>query len=61
MSMEYKIEIYQDTEKLWRLRIVASNGRIVADGGESYRTKYFCERNANKLKEKLATAEIKYV
>ena len=61
MSMEYKIEIYQDIEKLWRLLIVASNGRIVADGAESYRTKYFCVKNANKLKEKLATAEIEYV
>jgi uncharacterized protein YegP (UPF0339 family) len=54
----YKFEIYKYAENLWRFRILASNGKIVADSGESYRTKYFCIRNANRLKEQLETAPI---
>jgi uncharacterized protein YegP (UPF0339 family) len=31
-----KIEVYQDRAELWRWRLVAANGRIVADSGEGY-------------------------
>jgi len=54
----YKIELYKDNQKLWRFRIKASNGRIVADSGEAYNTKFFCNRNAKKLMEKMATATV---
>lgn len=57
---EYKIEIYSDSEGLWRFRVVAPNGRIVADSGQGYRTKYFCTRNANRLKAQMETADLKY-
>lgn len=30
------IQIYEDTQHLWRWRAVAHNGRIVADGSEGY-------------------------
>lgn len=36
--------ISQDQRELWRWRIVASNGRIVADSGEGYATKQNAER-----------------
>ena len=29
-------EFYRDREKLWRWRVRASNGRIVAESGEGY-------------------------
>lgn len=29
-------EVYQDTAGGWRWRLVAANGRIVADSGEAY-------------------------
>lgn len=31
-----KVELYRDAANEWRWRIVASNGRIVADCGEGY-------------------------
>ena len=34
-----KLEIYRDAKREWRWRLRASNGRIVADGGEGYRRK----------------------
>lgn len=37
-----KVEVYQDSESLWRWRLLASNGRVVADGGESYSRRADC-------------------
>lgn len=54
----YKIELYRDEASEWRFRVKASNGRIVAEGGEGYKTKFFCNRNAKKLMEKLANASV---
>ena len=54
----YKFEIYKDKNNQYRFRIVASNGRIVGDSGESYRTKYFCLKNIKRLKEMISNAEI---
>ena len=54
----YKIELYKDNANEWRFRIKASNGRIVADGAEGYKTKYFCNRNAHKLMEKMSCASV---
>lgn len=53
MSKMYKIKIYKDNIGEWRFSIVASNGRIVADSGEGYRTKYFCRKNINRIIEQL--------
>lgn len=49
----YKIKIYKDKRGEWRFSIVASNGRIVADSGEGYRTKYFCRKNINRIIEQI--------
>lgn len=35
-----KFEIYRDTSGGWRWRLVATNGRIVADSAEGYTTKH---------------------
>ena len=32
-------EVYEDREERWRWRLVASNGRIIADSGQGYATK----------------------
>lgn len=37
-----KFELYRDKAKKWRWRLVASNGRIVADSGQGYRSKGAC-------------------
>lgn len=31
--------LYRDAALLWRWRLIASNGRIIADSAESYTTK----------------------
>ena len=56
---KYNIEFYKDNINEWRFRIKASNGRIVADSGEGYKTKFFCNRNAKKLMENLSQASVK--
>jgi uncharacterized protein YegP (UPF0339 family) len=34
--------VYRDAADEWRWRLVAGNGRIIADSGESYRHKHDC-------------------
>jgi len=36
MPMSLRGTVYADTSSLWRWRIKAQNGRILADSGESY-------------------------
>ena len=55
---EYKFEIYKDKDKQYRFRIVASNGRIVADSAEGYRTKFFCKKNIVRLQEMISSSTI---
>ena len=31
-----KLEVYKDSKHEWRWRLIARNGRIVADSGEGY-------------------------
>jgi len=38
--MKYKV--YKDSSKKWRWRLVAANGRTLADSGEGYRNKQDC-------------------
>lgn len=34
--MKHKLQIYKGKKGWWYIRIVARNGKIVADGGEAY-------------------------
>lgn len=34
--------VYRDTTTQWRWRLVAANGRTIADSGEAYRNKADC-------------------
>lgn len=44
-----KFDVYQDATGEWRWRLVARNGRIVADGAESYASKRNARRAARRL------------
>ena len=55
---DYKFQLYIDKNKEFRFRILAPNGRIVADSGEGYETKAKCLKNIKKLKEKIVDAKI---
>jgi uncharacterized protein YegP (UPF0339 family) len=49
MERHYKFEVYEDKKKEWRFRIVASNGRIIADSGEGYHNKKDCLENIESI------------
>lgn len=44
-----KVEYYQDKKFMWRWHLKARNGKIVADSGEGYLTKFGCRRAARKF------------
>ena len=48
-----KFEIYQDASGLgfWRWRLLAGNGKIIADSGEGYSSKTNCKRAVDRVKE----------
>ena len=43
--------MYQDAEKLWRWRLVAANGKIMADSGEGYASKGNCKKAIIRIKD----------
>lgn len=59
----YTFHTFQDTSGGWRWRLVAENGRIVADSGESYTTEQHVWRAigavcANMPEEPLAQRDV---
>lgn len=54
-------EIYRDTAMEWRWRLVASNGRIVADSGEGYKRKSAAVAAASRFRKMVVTAGFKLV
>lgn len=38
----FKFIVYQDAQRQWRWRFVASNGRTIADSGEAYHNRTDC-------------------
>lgn len=47
MSKQPKFHIYEDQSGDWRWRLVAANGRIIADSAEGYTSKAGARRAAN--------------
>lgn len=47
--MKLFFDYYQDRKKEWRWRLIASNGRIVAESGEGYKHKGSCTRMASRI------------
>lgn len=44
-----KFVVYLDSHNEWRWKLVARNGRIVADSAEGYKRKGACVRQAAKI------------
>lgn len=55
--MRYKIQYYKG-KKGWCIRIIAKNGKIVADGGEAYSSVGNVLRACKRLQESIPTANI---
>ena len=51
--------LYKDEADEWRWRLIASNGRIVADSGESYTTKAKAQAGIASVKEGVAAAPVR--
>lgn len=56
--MTHTIQIYKGKRGGWYIRIVAKNGKIVADGGEPYANKWNAIRAAKRLQVSISTAQI---
>lgn len=46
----WKLTIYRDRRGQWRWRIKARNGRIIAESGEGYVSKFNARRAAERIK-----------
>lgn len=46
----WTFEVYEDKAKLWRWRLKASNGKIVADSAEAYDNKGNAKRAVSTVK-----------
>ncbi len=49
MTKRERFQFYQDKAGLWRWRLVAGNGRIIADSGEGYARRHDVIRAAAKI------------
>lgn len=59
--MTHTIQIYKGKKGGWYIRIIARNGKIVADGGEPYACKSSARRAAQRLIVKIYSAKIEVV
>lgn len=51
-------EFYQDRKKEWRWRILARNGKIIADSGESYKRHAACKKSLDSMLAHAVTGSI---
>ena len=58
MPSEPLFEVYLDNADEWRWRLVASNGNIIADSGEGYRSKQGAQRGIESVKRAAPRAEV---
>jgi uncharacterized protein YegP (UPF0339 family) len=54
-------EVFQDNAGEWRWRLVATNGNIIADSGEGYRSKQGVKRGIESVKRSAAGADIQFL
>jgi len=54
-----RFDIYEARDSSWRWRLVASNGKIIADSGEGYASEYNAVRAAKRTKELAPSAPVK--
>lgn len=53
-------EVFHDSANEWRWRLIASNGNIIADSGEGYRSKQGVKRGIESVKRSAPEAEIRF-
>lgn len=58
MSSGWNFHTYTDTAGQWRWRLVAANGKIVADSGEAYSSFSAVREAAQRVKDNAGSATI---
>ena len=56
--MAAKFEIYKDAKGEFRWRLIASNGQMIANGGEGYKAKDSAKAGIESVKKNAPTAEV---
>ena len=56
--MAAKFELFKDVKGEFRWRLVASNGQIIASGGEGYKAKESAKAGIESVKKNAPSAEI---
>jgi uncharacterized protein YegP (UPF0339 family) len=56
--MAAKFELYKDAKGEFRWRLVASNGQMIANGGEGYKSKASAKAGIESVKQNTPAAEI---
>jgi uncharacterized protein len=56
--MAAKFELYTDAKGEFRWRLIASNGQMIANGGEGYKSKVSAKAGIESVKKNAPTAEI---
>ena len=60
MSRKATFEVFRDNAGEWRWRLVASNGNIIADSGEGYRSKQGVRRGIESVRRTASDAEVRF-
>ncbi len=61
ITMTHKIQVYKGKKGGWYIRIIARNGKIVADGGEPYANSGNAKRAAKRLMANIYSAKIEVI
>ncbi len=56
--MAAKFELYKDPKGEFRWRLLASNGQVIANGGEGYKTKESAKNGIESVKKNAPAAAI---
>lgn len=53
-----KFEVYQDDAGEWRWRLIAANGKLIANSGEGYKRRGDCYHGIELIQLSAADAEV---
>lgn len=56
--MDYYFSLYQDVSGHWRWRLVARNGKIIANSGEAFYSRENAERSVELVKHAVGLAPV---
>lgn len=61
MKGQARFKVYQDRKKEFRWKLIAANGRTIADSGEGYKTLGGVNRAVKTVRAAIATASVQEV